>query len=221
MRSALYALLITTAAALAWTIARRRPEHRPIALALSVGLVADAGQALLIHSFPPNLDPSAPLRTGGRLIAAYLGRALYLAWPYALAAAATTVLGHRRAWPLALLYAAGVAVVVLGYSWIRFDVLRKTYLALELVALAFGVASLARWYAAGWRRGRAGKPEPADFTGRTAAMLVAGQFVIVVTGPYRFELFGESWAIAQIGYAILLSAVVLLELGEVITRAEP
>ncbi len=220
MRAALF-ILSAAATVLAWRIGTTRPQHRPIAWALSVHFGASVVRALILSRFPANPDPSAPQRTGAALAALYVSRALFIAWPYALAAAAVHVLARRRAWPVALVYIAAVGLLVLGYGWLRFDALRKAYLALELVALAIGLASVAKWYAAGWRRERAGKPEPVDFSGRIAAGLVLGHFATVVTGPYRFGLFGEAWAIAQLAYVVVLAVLILLQLLEVLTHAEP
>ena len=41
-------------------------------------------------------------------------RALFIAWPCAIAAAAVRVLARRRAWPVAIGYAVAVALLVLA-----------------------------------------------------------------------------------------------------------
>jgi hypothetical protein len=147
-------------------------------------------------------------------------RALFIAWPCAIAAAAVRVLARRRAWPVAIGYAVAVAVLVLGYPALRFAALRQAYLAIELSALAIGVVAVSAWWRQGWPSVRAGERQPLDVSGRVAAVLVLGHFAAVVSGPYRIDLFGEGWALAQLAYVVIFSAVFLLQFGEVLTRAE-
>ena len=45
--NALFMLLLAIAASLAWGLARRRPDHRPIAWMLTIGLVGELAQHLL------------------------------------------------------------------------------------------------------------------------------------------------------------------------------
>ena len=209
--------LLATAAALAWIIARLRPEHRPIALALTVGLAADVVRAILVRYFPPNLNPDSPLRTGAALAAAYVDRALFIVWPFALAAAAVRVLARWPAWPFAIGYVVAASVLIAGYPSLRHETLRKTYLALDLLVLVPATGALAAWWIRGWRSARAGEPPRADYSGRAVAMLVAGQIGIVISGPYRIGLFGEAWELAIVGYVLIIGAVVLLQLLEVLT----
>jgi hypothetical protein len=143
MRLALY-LLSAVATALAWIVARRRAEHGPIAWALSIALAADIGRAVLLAWVlpPPNLAPSTPPLEGALRIAIYADRALFAAWPAALAAVALRVLARRPAWPVAIGYVASVAVLVGWYPALRFDALRKAYLAIELAAGFVGFGAL-------------------------------------------------------------------------------
>lgn len=211
MRLALY-LLLGASVALAWLVARRRTEHRPIAWALSAALAAELGRAVVLEVVPPRLDPSAPPLAGAALLGRYVDRALWIAWPAALAAMSLRVLARRRSWPVAVGYVAAVVVLVVGYRALRFDALRKVYLAIELLSLAIGVGSLVTWYRRAWRRERAG------LSVRVAGVLVAGHLAMIVTGPYRFGLFGQAWALAHVAYVAILSAVILLHVGALLIR---
>ena len=200
-------LLLCTCVALAWAAAWRSSGHRPIAQALSVALGADLGRAALVALVPARLDPAAAPLEGLALLARHLDRALWIAWPAALAALALHVLACRRVWPVALAYAGGVAALVLGYPVLRFEVLRQAYLLVELAALAVGIASAGAWWRRTWGRRAAAMPEVLTL------LLMAGHLATVVAGPYRLTLFGEAWALAWVSYSLILGTVVLLHLG--------
>lgn len=75
------------ACALAWALVRRRPEHRPVALLLTLGLFADiVRQALAVYAIGPARASSggAPL-TGWARAAGHLDAALFTAYPAAMA----------------------------------------------------------------------------------------------------------------------------------------
>ena len=206
----LFALLLS-AVALAWVVAlRRRPDHLPVALALSAALFAECGRAILVFRvLPPTPDPAHPL-TGWLRGAIYLDRALWLVWPAALAAASLRVLARRRIWPVAIVYVAAVAALCIGYPALRFDTLRRAYLACELVALTTAIGSLVTWFRQSYGQVRS------TITVLSAGLLSAGHFVAVVAGPYRFGLFGQVWELALIAYFATLLAVVAFHLGVLI-----
>lgn len=208
MKLALY-LLAGLAALLAWIVAQRRPDHRPVAAALSLALAANLGRAALIAWVLPPPD-QGPFHGALRLAIA-ADRALYLAWPALVAALALTTLARRRAWPVAIAHGAIVLALALTYPATRFDTLRRFYLAAELAAALVGVASAASWY----RRAR-----PANVTTLAAAFLVAGHLATVIAGPYRFGLFGEAWILATWIYLAVMTTLILLHLGSLWTAEQ-
>lgn len=206
MRPALFGLL-AVAVALAWAMSARRREHRPIALALSVQTAAACARAALISFHPPNPDPSAPLRTGAALLAAYADRALVLVWPAALAALSLRTLAGVRAWPVALAYLGAAAYAIGAYPVLRFAALRRFYLAVDLLVLAVGVASIVAWGRRAWRR-----QGPEVWHEVTAALIAAHIAGVLVT--YGGPIFSpRGWEPMRAAYILILSAVVLLHGG--------
>ena len=208
MRETLYTLS-GIAVILAWITARQRAEHRAFAALLSLGLLSDIIVfALQRWVLPPPLVDSPPL-TGWIRIAGDVDTALYVAWPAGIAAVALHTLAHRSPRAVLLAFLAIVAALVIGYPTIRGEVLRKTLLGIELAALLVGLASMVAW------RGRRER-----FTVSTlcACVLVVGHFGTVISGPYRFGLFGEAWVLAQVAYLLIFAVVILLQGGSLWER---
>jgi hypothetical protein len=206
MRIALY-LLTTAAVLLAWIVVRRVPHHRPIALALSVGLAAEIGRAALLAWVLPIPVPKEPLE-GCLRLAVYADRLLVLVWPFALAGAAVRVLARRPAWPMGIGYIVAAAALIVGYPALRFDALRRALLAIELAALLVGVGALMTWFRRAVR-----VDERGDVSIRTAAVLVLGHGAMVIT-TYAAGLFGEAWKVGQSAYLAVLAM-----LAEHVSRA--
>lgn len=196
---------------LAWVCARRHPAHRAVAVVLSVGLAAElARQALLswvLPPAPPTPEAARPLE-GALRWAIYADRALFIAWPAALAACAVRVLAERRVWPVVLGYAGVVVALAVTYPLTRWGVLRLCYLAVDLIAGLVGLAAFITWTRRYWGKRRA------DVSVTVTAVLVAGHFASIVAGPYRFGLFGSEWSLIQLAYLILFSILILIQAGE-------
>lgn len=206
MKAALYVLL-GAAAALAWAIARKRSEHRPLAWALSVALLSEAIIEVLLEAFPPTLDPSAPPHQGTALLAVYANRALFLVWPGTLAALALRVLARAPAWPAGLAYLAASAYAIGSYPELRFESLRKFYLGVELTALLIGFVSMFAYGRRAWRK------ESPDISVVCASLLVAAHFVAVLS-TYGGPVFPvTAWLPMRAAYLVILSTVVLLQGG--------
>jgi len=91
-------VLSGVATALAWHLARERPDHRPVAALLTLGFISDlARQALRIAVFLPARErfAGAPY-TGWTRVAADADNALALAYPAAIVAGALWVFLRRR-----------------------------------------------------------------------------------------------------------------------------
>lgn len=203
MRPLLYALS-GVAVVLAWAAARRRPEHQPFAGLLTLGLVSDGIRwALQRWAMPPPLPDNPPL-TGWVRIAGDVDTALYVAWPIGIAAVALTTLAQRSMRPAIFAYFIVVAGLMIGYPTIRGDVLRKVLLGIELASMLVGIASILAW-----RRRR----ERSTTATLCTSILVAGHFGTVLSGPYRFGLFGEAWVLAQVAYLLIYAVVIVLQAG--------
>lgn len=198
------------AVAMAWVCARCFPAHRAVALTLSIGLAAEFARQVLLSwvlpPAPPSPEAARPIE-GVLRWAIYLDRALFIAWPAALAGCALRVLAERRVWPVVLGYLVAAIGLAATYPLTRWNVLRSCYLAVDLAAIFLGLISLVTWLRRHWGRKRA------DVSVTVTAVLVTGHFASVVAGPYKFGLFGGEWYLMQLAYLILFSVMILIQGG--------
>ena len=194
---------ITTA--LAWRLARERPDHRPVAALLTLGFAADlARQTLRIAVFLPARDrfAGAPY-AGWTRVAADVDNALVLAYPAAIVAVALWVFLRRRPWPVAVFWAVAVAALAVAYPVTRGAVLSRCYLGAELVAIAVTLGAAAMWL---------GRHEPPTLTHAVTLLIGASEAATLVT--FRKGLF-TSWTLAQAGYVTLYVILIFLQGGAV------
>lgn len=199
------ALLSALTTALAWCVARGRPDHRPVAALLTVGLVSDLlRQALRMVVFLPARErfAGAPY-TGWTRVAADVDNALVLAYPAAIVAVASWVFLRRRPWPVAVGWAVAVAVLAIAYPVTRGAVLSRCYLGAELIAITVTLGAAAMWL---WRR------EPPTLTHAVTLLIGASEAATLVT--FRKGLF-TSWTLAQAGYITLYVILIGLHGGAV------
>jgi hypothetical protein len=198
-------VLSGVATALAWRVARGRPDHRPVAALLTVGFASDlARQALRTAVFLPARErfAGAPY-TGWTRVAADADNALVLAYPAAIVAVALWVFLRRRPWPVAIGWAVAVAALAVAYPVTRGAVLSRCYLGAELLAIAVTLGAAAMWL---WRR------EPPTLTHAVALLLGASEAATLVS--FRKGLF-TSWTLAQAGYVTLYVILIVLHGGAV------
>jgi hypothetical protein len=81
-----------TATVLAWPIVAQRPEHRPVALLLSLGLAADLVQRVLVSAVLNVPGPYA----GGERVAFHVQEAAFIAWTFGIVATVIAVYAKRR-----------------------------------------------------------------------------------------------------------------------------
>ena len=197
--------LASVVVALAWAVARRRPEHRYVAGALSVGLAADlARQALIVWVFRPARAASggAPF-TGLARIAADADNALFLAYPCALAALSVWTFLRRRPWPVLVVYALAVAGLAAAYPASRGGALARVYMAVELASVAVTAGAFVMWF---WRR------ETPTLTHGVTLLLGAVEVATLV--PYKLSFF-SSWSVARASYMTLYVVLIVLYGGVV------
>jgi hypothetical protein len=185
-------VLSITATVLAWAIVPKRPDHRPVALLLSLGLAADLVQRVLVSTV---LDVPGPYQGGAR-VAFHLQEAAFVAWPFGVVAAVVAAFPRRRPWPVLPAWALAVLVLAAGYPAIRGDVLRKAYLAIHLGALAVALGVFLAWI----------RHRQAMGLTRGAVLAVLAVELFLLFGPYRGSVF-TSWAVAQGAYVTLYAAL--------------
>src|SRR5271170_1747470 len=114
---ALYALSVL-ATVLAWTLARRSAEHRPIAYLLTVGLASDLAVKALRWFYLNDVIARRGVDVrwlGVERAAGHATDALTMTWPAALVGAALVVFLARRPWPALAGYVVAVSVLVITH----------------------------------------------------------------------------------------------------------
>lgn len=196
--------LSALATILAWIVARRRSDHRSIAILLTFGIASDLVQRAILHLvLPPPLLDNPPLTEWTR-VAGHAESALFIAWPFGIAAQALWVFSRRRPRIVALAYIITVVALIMGYPATRGRALQRIYLGAELSCLFVALAALFPWLA---RLSRL--QDRVTLTSSCTGLLVTGHFAAVVSGPYRVGLFG-AWSIAQASYLAIYSAINLM-----------
>jgi hypothetical protein len=189
------------AVALAWAVASKRPEHRPVALALSLLFVSDlARRALRVLVLDP-VRSAAPFQGGAR-VAAAATMALTLAWPAALAAVALVVFVRRPAWPSVIAWALASGALIASYPAIRGAALARCYLAAEMLSCVVALACAVVWY-----RRSTERTSPAQ---AVLLILIAGELASLAVWP--FGPF-DRWDLVRAMNFVTFGVVILLQGG--------
>jgi hypothetical protein len=203
MNRALWLALVVVTA-MAWALASKRREHRPIAVLLSLGLAAEVAQRAL------SVAVLAPLRaalgvdvpwSGWARAAGLLYDAVALTWPAALVGAALVVFAGRRPWAALLGWSFAVAAFAGAHPIAGDGSQARAYTAVQTLAVA-----IAAGLGLGWIRGRA---TPATTAQYALAMMVIAELVSLL-GAWRVGLF-EGWPIAQALYLVMFGVVALVQ----------
>jgi hypothetical protein len=175
-------LLQIVAAVLAVTLARRRPEHRPVAWFLCAMTAIDWTRLAIARA--AHFDHAVRPHEGAVRLAFHLDELGFVAWPAGLAALALVLFTGQRPRPAFVAWAMlGAALVVLyPADLVRGAGLQRVYLVAHLAALFVAVAALERWS----RRREEPGPE-------LAVMLVLAAVDVLRLVPYAGSIFG-SWA---------------------------
>jgi hypothetical protein len=193
------------ATALAWVLARRKPEHRPIAYLLSGGLASDLAQhalhPFLLHWIATLGDATW---TGWPRVAAHAYQALFMVWPAALAATALVVFLGRKPWVVIVFYAVVVAEVVEWHPKARDGSLPRVYAMVQTAALLVAVGSAAMWYLSS-----RGTRERAT-TAQAAVMFILSVEVPSLAGAWRIGIF-TNWHLAQIAALAMFVLLITLQ----------
>lgn len=197
--------LSAVATGLAWAVAWRRADHRPVALLLTLGLAADVlRRALYLYVLLPGYQAagSGPL-TGWYRVAGNLDAAAFLVWPAAIAGASVRVCLGRRPVLVVAAWAVASAALAACYPVARGASLARVFLVAELAALLVATEAIVTWV----RRGHAPGVQHVS-----VALVVAAELCAVIAGPWKVDLFG-AWSLAQLGYAALYVVLIVLQGG--------
>jgi hypothetical protein len=198
---------------LAVAIAGRRRVYRPVAFVLASTAIADGAHTAICELVlvpdqaalrAAGVDPAIVPFTGWTAVACHIDNALFLTWQAGIAALALTVFTKLRPWPVAILWAAASIALALTYPITRGEVLRRVYLAADLVALAVAVASFASWF----RRRQPG--QGFTFPQLIATSIFTMELGALFVGAWRWNIF-ENWSLSQVVYATLYAGCIFLQ----------
>lgn len=203
MTAALW-LALVVATAMAWALASKRREHRPIAALLSLGLAAELAQRTL------SVAVVGPLRgalgvdvpwTGWARAAGLLYDAVALTWPAALIAAALVVFARRRPWAAFLVWGSAVAVFAALHPIAGNGSQARAYTAVQVLSVAIAAAMGLEWASR--------RTTPATTAQLALAMIVIAELVSLF-GAWRVGLF-DGWPISQALYLVMFAIVALVQ----------
>ena len=181
---------------LAWMLARKRPEHRAVAVLLSVGFAADiVHPALDAMAAPPQADP---VNQWLAWIAGVLGNGLALLWPAALVGAALIVFAGRKPWAAIAGWACALALLVLLHP--AREVHARAFSLVQALAVACAVGIGVSWYR---RKG----DRPMTSAHFALAMILSTELVGLL-GAWRVGPF-EHWPISQVLYLLLFAMLLV------------
>jgi len=199
----LTSLLQAGAAIVAWPVVHRHREHLPIAIFLSIAVgVNFVRWALGTYIIWPANPLAGPL-TGSARIAGHVEQALFIAWPAGIASLALWIFLRRRPWPVPIVWACIVMVLIMSYPGFRGAAVQSVYLAAELAGLMVALGSLLPW---AWQR-------HAPQLHHIATGLLIGIDLGSLAVAWRGSVFFGKWPLAQAMYAVLYAALVMLQGG--------
>jgi hypothetical protein len=205
----LVSLFQVLAAAAAVLLARRRVEHRPVALFLAGQVVANiAHEALRVLVLVPARAGGLQPFTGWTRAAGHLATALSLTWPAGLALVALIALARVRPRAAGVALIGAWALVSLTLAWAypaaRGPVLALALLRCELAGLAVSAAGVSVWAVRGER--------PPQSEHVAIVLLLVGELSALLVGPWQGDVFGD-WPLAQMAYGTIYMVLVAIQGG--------
>jgi hypothetical protein len=202
MMIALFAMYVG-AAVLAWILTAKRPEHRPVALLLSLGLAVEVLQLVLevgvLAPLRASLGVQAPW-TGWAAVVGLMAKGVWAIWPAALAATVLVAFG-RKPW-LAIVGWACTMIVFAVVHPIAGDGSEARVLAVvEVLFVAISAGVLVAWYS---------KPSRPMNSAQFALTMIVATELVSLLGAWRVGLF-EQWPVSQMLYLVLFGVLILTQ----------
>jgi len=211
-------VLLAIASATAWALARRTPDHHPVAWLLSWGLASDLGQSALRAWLAGYRDPSGRVLADAAPRAALaLAQAFHVSWPLALAA---TVAGAFSGLPrgrirLAFALALGCLTAALSLRYDAQPVGSPDALYAVTEAACSGACALlaGSWAVRAWKLGA--RPRTTDAVLLALIVLECA----LLAGPYASPDLIAHWTLAAPArWGAYLAAIVLQVTAWIRTR---
>jgi hypothetical protein len=187
------------ATALGVILGLRRREFRTIAYFLLATTAADYVRSGLRSAF--DLGTPGPY-SGLRRIAFHVESALFLLWPFGVAAVAIVVLASKRARPILITYIAAVLILAASYPAIRGERLQIVYMIIHIGAILAGATCIPLWL----------KPsKPAKDVEHFSALWLLAYTSVLVCGPFILGAFTK-WQVSLIPGILFHSMIAALSL---------
>jgi hypothetical protein len=195
-------IMMAVAAALAWSVTARRPEHRPLALLLSTALAGQLAQlawdAGVLAPLRASLGVQSPW-TGWARVAGLVADALWLIEPAALVAAALVVFAGRKPWPAVTGWACAVAALAILHAIAADGSLARVLTAVQVFSVVVSALLGVVWYR------RTTKPGSSEHY--ALGMIVTTELVSLL-GAWRIGPF-EHWQVSQVLYLSLFGMLIV------------
>jgi len=202
MMLSLFALYIG-AVVLAWLLTSKRPEHRPVALLLSLGLAVEIVQLAL------EVGVLAPLRTslgvatpwtGWAEVAGLAAKAVWMTWPAALAGTVLVAFG-RKPWLAFVAWACALAAFAVIHPIAGDGSEARALVAVEVLFVAISAGVLVAWYR---------KPSQPMNSAQFALTMIVATELVSLLGAWRVGLFAQ-WPVSQVLYLVLFGVLILTQ----------
>lgn len=203
MKGALIALEAITAL-LAWMLARKRSDHKPIALLMSAAIFGDVTQWVLDAMVITPLRKDLGLATvwpGWAGVAGHAVDAVWLMWPASVVGASLVVFARRQAWGALFGWVTSIALLFAMRPYAGDGSQGRFLSAVQVTADLISLGLAVRWLKQ--------KKDPATPAQAVLAVIVANEMVSLLAawwvGPF------DRWGIMQASALIILCVISMLQ----------
>lgn len=195
-------LALASAIALAWILASKRPEHRPAAMLLSIGLFANVAQVFwevyVIAPLRDELGVNVPW-TGWARLAGLASDAITLSWPAAIVGAILVAFAGRKPWAAFYAWAGVLAVLAVVHPIAGDGSQARALFTVDSGATVVAIGTIVGWY-----RRTSG---PANSAQMALALIVSAELVSLLgawhVGPFAEWPHSHMLNLAMFGVLIL------------------
>lgn len=202
MRLAIYVLEVI-AIGLGWMLARRRREHLPVAVLLSIGLASDVATLAVrgpILAAVARHGVDAPW-SGAERVAGHLSDAATLAWPAALVGVALVAFLRRKPWPAVAAYVLAIAAMVVVHPIAGDGSLGRALTAAQLAGVLAALGCAVTWYL---------RPHDGTTSAQACMGIIVAAELAALAGSWRIGVFAD-WQLARLAYLVMYVVVIAIQ----------